>query len=160
VDRPVETLVSVRPPVAADEPAILRLAERLAAFGPTTRPAQEIARRERRALEDALRHPAPGSTLLVADHPRLGVVGVLLLETRRDYFTDESHGHVAILAVARAAEGQGVGSELLRAAEQWGRTHGFRRLTLAVFTENLRAREFYARQGWQLELETHYKTLR
>ena len=34
----------------------------------------------------------------------LGVlVGVLLLETRRDYFTDEPHGHVAILAVAREA---------------------------------------------------------
>jgi len=29
------------------------------------------------------------------------VVGVVLLESRRDYFTDEAHGHVAILAVAR-----------------------------------------------------------
>lgn len=153
-------MVSIRPPAAGDEAAILSLAERLPAFGPTTRSASEIADRERRALAEALAHAAAGSALLVADHEQLGVVGVVLLETRRDYFTDEPHGHVAILSVAREAEGQGVGRELLRTAEQWGRAQGFRRLTLAVFTENRRAREFYARQGWQVELETHYKSLR
>ena len=36
--------------------AILALAERLPAFGPTTRPAHEIAARERRALAEALAH--------------------------------------------------------------------------------------------------------
>jgi len=40
-----------------------------------------------------------------------------------------------------------------------GASEGFRRLTLAVFTANQRAKEFYARQGWQAELETHYKKL-
>ena len=116
--------------------------------------------RERRALAEALAHPIAGCALRVADDERFGVVGVLLLETRRDYFTDEPHGHVAILAVAREAEGQGVGRELLETAEKWGRAQGFRRLTLAVFAENRRAREFYPRQGWRLELETHYKDLR
>ena len=59
--------------------------------------------RERRALTEALAHPIAGCALRVADDERFGVVGVLLLETRRDYFTDEPHGHVAILGVAREA---------------------------------------------------------
>lgn len=97
--------------------------------------------------------------LLVAEHAKLGIAGVVLLENRRDYFTGEAHGHVAILAVAREAEGQGLGRALLEAADRWGRAHGFRRLTLAVFTDNRRAREFYQRQGWRPELETWYKSL-
>ncbi len=153
------TPLAVRPAGPGDQGAILALAERLAAFGPTTRPAREIATRERRALADALERPSPGSALLVAQHQHRGVVGIILLDTRRDYFTDEAHGHVAILAVAREAEGQGVGRALLGAAEDWGRERGFRRLTLAVFADNARAKELYARQGWQAELETHYKTL-
>lgn len=153
------TPLAIRPAALGDHVAILALAERLAAFGPTTRPAHEIATRERRALADALDHPSPGSTLLVAHHRELGVVGVLLMDTRRDYFTDEAHGHVSILAVARQAEGQGVGRALLGAADEWGRGRGFRRLTLAVFADNRRAKELYARQGWQAELETHFKTL-
>jgi GNAT superfamily N-acetyltransferase len=57
-------------------------------------------------------------------------------------------------------EGQGVGSALLRAAEDWGRDRGFSKLTLAVFSDNRRAKAVYERQGWQPELETWYKLLR
>ncbi|HVH30161.1 MAG TPA: GNAT family N-acetyltransferase [bacterium] len=153
------TNLSIRPARAADHAAILKIADRLAAFGPTTRSAPGITARERRALSAALDHPAPGSALLVGTHPGLGVVGVLLLDARRDYFTDEPHGHVAILAVAQEAEGQGVGRALLKTAEEWGRKEGFRRLTLTVFAANQRAKELYARQGWQAEVETHYKRL-
>src|SRR6266540_4683957 len=151
--------VSIRPAIAPDHAAVLALADRLPAFGPTTRPASEIVDRERAVLATALSQPVGGSAILVAEQPSRGVVGVILLESRRDYFTDEAHGHVAILAVAREAEGQGVGRALLGAAEDWGRERGFRRLTLAVFADNARAKELYARQGWQAELETHYKTL-
>ena len=55
--------------------------------------------------------------------------------------------------------GAGVGRALLDAAEEWGRSNGFRRLTLAVFTDNRRAKEFYARGGWQPELETYFRNL-
>jgi GNAT superfamily N-acetyltransferase len=95
----------------------------------------------------------------VADHVELGLVGILLLESRRDYFTDERHGHLAILAVAREAEGRGLGKALLKAAEDWAVTQGFRRLTLSVFAENQRAKLFYVRHGWRPELETFYKDL-
>jgi GNAT superfamily N-acetyltransferase len=149
----------IRSAAPADRAAILSLADRLAAFGPTIRPAAEIAERERRALADGLAGLPEGSKLLVAEHEKMGVVGVLLLDRRRDYFTGDEDGHVAILAVALHAEGQGVGRALLAAAEAWGRAEGFRRLTLSVFTENQRAREFYHRQGWRAELETWYKAV-
>lgn len=153
------TSFSVRPAGPADQAAILALADRLAAFGPATRAPKEISDRERRALAEALARPTPGSALLVAEHEHLGLVGTLLLESRPDYFMTEAHGHVAILAVARKAEGQGLGRALLRAAEDWGRGQGFRRLTLTVFTDNRRAKELYLRDGWRAELETYSKPL-
>jgi hypothetical protein len=97
------THVSIRPAAAPDGPAILALADRLPAFGPTTRTAREIAERERAALAEALSPRADGCVVLVAELPPRGVVGVVLLESRRDYFTNDAHGHVAILAVAREA---------------------------------------------------------
>src|SRR5438552_8168577 len=125
--------VSIRPAIAPDHAAVLALADRLPAFGPTTRPASEIADRERAVLATALSQPVGGSAILVADQPSRGVVGVSLLESRRDYFTNEAHGHVAILAVAREAEGQGIGRALLQAGEDWARANRYSKLTLAVF---------------------------
>ena len=149
----------VRSAVDADRSDVLAIAERLVAFGPTTRTAAEIVTGERRALDAALRGMSPGSELFVADDEQGGVLGVLLIETRMDYFTRESHAHVSILAVALGAEGRGIGSALLDQAETWARARGFRRLTLAVFTNNERAKALYSRCGWQPELETYFKTL-
>jgi GNAT superfamily N-acetyltransferase len=151
--------LSIRVAQMSDEPAILALGDRLPAFGPTTRTAGEIASRERAALAHGLSNPSPASRLLVAEQPPHGVIGVILLETRVDYFTDRPHGYVAILAVAREAEGRGVGRALLKAAEDWGRAKGFTKLALAVFADNRRAKGFYERQGWSPELETWYKQL-
>ena len=155
---PVRQL-SIRVAVASDAPAILALADRLPAFGPSTRQAAEIAQRERTALADALASPSDECAILVADQPTRGVLGVMLLESRRDYFTNDAHGYVSILAVAAEAEGQGVGRALLKAAEDWARSKRFAKLTLAVFTDNRRAKNFYERQGWRPELETWYKEL-
>src|SRR2546425_2426338 len=151
--------ISIRPAIASDHAAVLALADRLPAFGPTTRPASEIADRERAALATALSQPVAGSAILVAEQPSRSVVGVILLESRRDYFTNEAHGHVAILAVAREAEGQGIGRALLQAGEYWARANRYSKLTLAVFKDNERAKQVYERQGWRSELETWYKPL-
>jgi GNAT superfamily N-acetyltransferase len=151
--------LSIRAAVTSDTPTVLSLADRLPAFGPTTRAADEIIQRERAALADALSHPSDGSAVLVAVQPPRSVVGVILLDSRRDYFTNEAHGHVSILAVAREAEGQGVGRALLKEAEDWARSKRFSKLTLAVFTDNHRAKEVYGRQGWRPELETWYNPL-
>ena len=56
-----------------------------------------------------------------------------------DYFTQESHGHLGILAVAEHAEGRGIGKALLETVERWSRNAGFRFLSLNVFADNARA---------------------
>src|SRR5256712_9594444 len=137
--------VSIRPAIASDHAAVLALADRLPAFGPPTRPASEIVDREHAALATALSQPVGGSAILVAEQPSRGVVGVILLDSRRDYFTNEAHGHVAILAVAREAEGQGLGRPLLQAGEDWARANRYSKLTLAVFKDNERAKQVRAR---------------
>lgn len=151
--------MEIRRATPGDRDAVLALADRLVAFGPTTRSVAEIVERERCALADAFDEHDPSAALMVADVPERGVVGIMLVETRQDYFSLERHGHVAILAVAADAEGRGIGGRLLAAAEQWARERGYRRLTLSVFAENRRAKAFYAREQWQPELETYYKIL-
>lgn len=64
---------SIRVATMPDAPALLALADRLPAFGPTTQPVAEIADRERAALAS---RPAPGSGLLVAEQSPHGVIGV------------------------------------------------------------------------------------
>src|SRR3989442_1273367 len=133
--------VSIRPAIASDHAAVLALADRLPAFGPTTRPASEIADRERAALATALSQPVGGSAILVGEQPSRSVVGVILLESRRDYFTNEAHGHVAILAVAREAEGQGIGRALLQAGEDWAPGTRGSKIAVRGFNENQRAQQ-------------------
>src|SRR5256884_3790124 len=152
--------VSIRPAIAPDHAAVLALADRLPAFGPTTRPASEIADGERAVLATALSQPVGGSAILVAEQPSRGVVGVVLLESRRDYFTNEAHGHVAILAVVREAEGQGIGRALLQAGEGWGRANPYSKFKLAGFQDKEPAQQGYERQGWGARLEALDKTLR
>ena len=52
---------------------------------------------------------------------------------------------MAILAVAREAEGQGIGRALLEAGEDWARANRYSKLTLAVFKDNERAKQVRAR---------------
>jgi GNAT superfamily N-acetyltransferase len=54
-------------------------------------------------------------------------------ETGTDYFTKESHGHLAILIVAEAGEGRGVAPALLEAVESWAADRGYRFVALNVF---------------------------
>jgi GNAT superfamily N-acetyltransferase len=64
-----------------------------------------------------------------------------------------------MIAVVAAAEGRGAGRALLRAAEDWARAHGYRRLTLNVFAGNQRARRAYDRAGFAVETLRYVKPL-
>ena len=75
----------------------------------------------------------------------------------RDYFTGEEHGHVGIIAVAAPAEGRGVGTALMRAAERWAQDAGFAKLTLTVFEGNRRARAIYEHLGYRPETLRYVK---
>lgn len=63
-------------------------------------------------------------------------------------------GHVFSLYVDPAASGLGIGTALLRHAQEWFVENGLTRATLWVFEANARARGFYATQRWRPDGQT------
>jgi GNAT superfamily N-acetyltransferase len=154
--------VRIRHARPEDEPFVLDTSARLAAFGPPAwRTAAELVEGERRTLRAYFASPPPGAALLVAEaDDDGGPLGFVYLESQIDYFTQERHGHVGIIAVSAAAEGSGAGRTLMTAAEDWARAQGFARLTLNVFDGNDRARRLYERAGFLPETIRYTRMLR
>lgn len=148
----------LRPATEADRAFALDLVPRLREFGPSTlRSPEDLDGGERRALEAAFDHLAEDAVLLVAEHPADGPLGIAYAVTQTDYFTQEAHGHLAIIAVAEAGEGRGVGRALIRAVEAWAAGRGYRLLSLNVFDGNVRARAFYERNGFEVDMLRYVK---
>jgi ribosomal protein S18 acetylase RimI-like enzyme len=145
--------VRIRQARRSDEAFILATASRLAAFGlPAWRTPDELVEGERRTLRAFFASAPAGAELLIAEaDDGARALGFVYLETQIDYFTLERHGHMGIIAVSEAAEGQGVGRALMEAAEAWAHQRGFDRLTLNVFHGNSRARQLYERAGFEPE---------
>lgn len=151
--------VTVRPARPEDRAFVLATAERLSAFGPPSwRTAEEVVEGEARTLRAFFDAPDPGAALLVAEEDGRPL-GFAYVETVRDYFLGEEHGHIGILAVAADAERRGVGGTLLDASEDWTRSRGYRRLTLNVFERNTRARGVYEHRGYRPETLRYVKLL-
>ena len=141
----------IRPAVARDKSFILGLAHRLVEFGPVPgRDAAQMIARDRAVLADALESTTAESAVFIAEDER-GSLGFIHLTTTDDYYTGRVAAHVADVVVRADAGGRGVGSALLTYAEGWAREQGLSLLTLNVFTANRRARDLYARLGFQEE---------
>jgi GNAT superfamily N-acetyltransferase len=152
-------MISVRPGTAADRDFVIDTARRFAAFGPPPwRTAAEIVGGEVRCLDAFFDSGLAASTLLVAELAARPA-GFAFLEHATDYFTGERHAHLGMIAVAEAAEGQGVGTALMNAAEAWTREQGYSRLTLNVFEGNARARRAYERAGFAIETLRYVKRI-
>ena len=141
----------IRPARAEDAEWILPMSPRLHDFGPPLfRPRDQMDRAVAADIAAGLGSSDPGIAVLVAEDEASGrPLGFAHIKTFADYFTAEPHGHVSDLVVAGGAEGRGVGSALLAAAEDWSRARGHRLLTLNVFDENHRARRLYDRVGYR-----------
>ncbi|HKD18201.1 MAG TPA: GNAT family N-acetyltransferase [Thermoanaerobaculia bacterium] len=149
----------VRPARPEDRDFVVATAAELVTFGPPEwRTAEEIVEGEARTLRAFFAGASPGSALLVAEEGGRPL-GFAYLETLRDYFLEEEHGHIGILAVTGEAQGRGAGGALLEAAEAWAMSRGFRRLTLHVFERNARARAVYDRRGYRPESLKYVKLL-
>ncbi|MBC7790294.1 MAG: GNAT family N-acetyltransferase [Anaerolineae bacterium] len=145
-----ESVISIRPAKPADRSWILPIAPRLHHFGPPPwRPLPVMDEAVTAAIDHVLVAQPSGSTVLVAEDDAGRPLGFIHVETHKDYFTKEEHGHVSDLVVASTAEHRGVGRALMTAAEDWARGLGFRLLTLNVFDGNHGARKLYDRLGYQ-----------
>jgi ribosomal protein S18 acetylase RimI-like enzyme len=153
------TRVAIRSATSADRDFLDGLADRLADFDrPAWRSHAEIADGDRRALIEALDHPQPGTELFIADLDGVRA-GCLLMWTLEDYFSQQWHAHVSVIAVTKAAEGHGVGRELMQYAETWARARGHKSITLSVFEGNQRAQTLYERVGYTVEMRRMVKQL-
>jgi GNAT superfamily N-acetyltransferase len=156
----VSDRILVRPATEADRSFVLGLVPRLRAFGPSSlRPPEDLDSAERRTLERAFDALPQGAVLLIAEHPSEGALGMAYVETGTDYFTQEAHGHLTILAVTESGEGRGVASALLGAVERWSAARGFRFVTLNVFARNARARAVYEKAGYGPDFVRYLKEL-
>jgi GNAT superfamily N-acetyltransferase len=149
----------VRRSVPADWEFVMATAERLGASGPSWRTPSEVVEGELRTLQAHFDGHSPGSTLLVAEPEPGTLLGFVFLETHHDYFTQEEHGHVGVLAVTEGAEGQGIAALLIDAAEAWARERRYRLLTLNVFDRNRHARDVYEHLGYRPETVKYVKLL-
>ncbi|MEZ5283598.1 MAG: GNAT family N-acetyltransferase [Vicinamibacterales bacterium] len=151
--------ITVRAAVPADRAYVVSLAERLAAFPlPSWRTAAEVVDGDRRALDEWFDRTPPGEALFVAERDGRPC-GCAYLLTLVDYFNQRPHAHLSVLAVSADAEGQGVGTALIEAAESWARQRGSDRLTLNTLADNTRARELYGRRGFVVESLRYVKPL-
>jgi ribosomal protein S18 acetylase RimI-like enzyme len=151
---------TLRPATPADEPFLVRISERLAAFAvPHWRTARQIAEADFVILREALAHPVPETLLLIAELPGAGPVGTVFATTRTDYFTGEPHAHVEVLAIDPSAEGRGLARLLMERAELWARNRGYHRITLNVFDQNTRAAGLYRKLGYEPETVHYHKLL-
>jgi ribosomal protein S18 acetylase RimI-like enzyme len=142
----------IRPAVAADKAFILGLADRLVAFGPVPgRDRSQMIDRDRAVLAAALERPAVHTALFVAEDDGGRPAGFIHLTTTHDYYTDSHAAHIADVVVSADAGGRGIGSALMKHAEDWARQRGFEMLTLNVFSANRGARDLYARLGFDEE---------
>ncbi len=152
--------ITIRPATAADRTFVLSTAWELARFDPPEwRRREEIVAGEVRTLEAFFTAPDEGSALFVAEGPGGGPLGFLFMETVRDYFGGEVHGHVSMIAVTPEGEGTGVGGALMDAGEEWAASRGFRRVSLNVFERNRHARAVYEHLGYEPETMRYVKLL-
>lgn len=145
------TDIRIRPAVRADIPFVEELYERVEATGaPHWRqdgPSPYTTDWIEHIIE---KHPA-NQILLIAedsDGKRLGYTWALSLT---DFDANVPHGHIAGVGVSPAAEGRGVGTVLVHAAEEWCREQGLGEVTLHCYIANQRAHRLYERLGFEDE---------
>jgi ribosomal protein S18 acetylase RimI-like enzyme len=76
-------------------------------------------------------------------------IACLWLGTAIDQIYGDRHAHIFLLYVAPAHRCRGLGSALLRRAEQWAMTRGDRQIGLHVFQTNQPALRLYTKLGYQ-----------
>ncbi len=130
--------ITIRPAVADDAPA---LALMLGQLGYPT-DAREIPVRLERMRE------RPGTTVFVAESNGQPV-GVVTVHLFPSLHTSEPVAWLTALVVDESTRGTGVGSALVKRAEEWAQGHGAKRLSLTSHLRRADAHEFYKRRKYE-----------
>jgi GNAT superfamily N-acetyltransferase len=105
-------------------------------------------------LRERLRRISPASqnAVFVAEAKDAGVVGWLHV-TKQALLESDVRAEVNGLVVKDGHRSLGAGARLIAAAEEWGRKHGCKYMSVRSNVIRERAHKFYERNGYE-----HYKT--
>jgi ribosomal protein S18 acetylase RimI-like enzyme len=154
----VPSIVTIRPATPADAAGIsqvfLESAEHHARLDPD-RYFVPTAEAIRNRYREGRQHPNPAAhaITLVAliDDTVVGFVDARLDRPLDAMHRDFIYCYIAEIAVAAAQQSRGVGEQLLRAAEEWGRENSAEYALLEYLAENSRAASFYhQRMGYRV----------
>jgi L-amino acid N-acyltransferase len=130
-----------------DRTAILELAGRLAIGIAPWRSPEGMVSAARGWAEASIAGIGPERAVFVAEGLEGRILGFASV-ARQVEFTGEPQAYVGELAVADAAEGNGIGQALLAAIETWTRSQGLSFIVIDTGAGNTRARRFYGRNGF------------
>lgn len=137
----------------ADDPAdgafLAALAPRLEEGMPPWIDPGTLAAAVERSVGDALAARGELEVILIAEDGRGRRLGFIYALSSSDNLPKEPRVYISEFAVAREAEGRGVGRALIAAVEDWARERGAWAVTLEVFAGNSRARVLYERIGFE-----------
>ncbi|NEP60902.1 MAG: GNAT family N-acetyltransferase [Symploca sp. SIO2G7] len=91
--------------------------------------------------------------------PWLQPIACLWLGNAVDQIRGNRHAHVFLLYVMPKYRRQGIGSALMRYAEDWAKARGDRQIGLQVFQRNQPALHLYQRLGYQTQSLWMFKSL-
>jgi ribosomal protein S18 acetylase RimI-like enzyme len=167
-EAPPPLAITIRPAVSEDADGIvgpyLESAEHHARLDPEryfVPAAETVAARYREGRQ----HPSGAGAEAITLVAELGGGIVGFVDARLDRSPDAMHRemiycHIVEIAVRGRHQSQGIGEQLLRAAEEWGRRHGATIAALEYNGANTRAGEFYQRRmGYRVGSITAIKCL-
>jgi ribosomal protein S18 acetylase RimI-like enzyme len=152
--------LQIREAVPEDLVSVLPLIERFVEFGPPPwRDQESMIRKTEDSISEVFQNLPINGGVWIAVNPEGDVLGLIIVKIMQDYFTSESYAHISELVVDLRVEGQGLGSRLLKRAEDYTRSRGLKRMALEVFSENKSARSFYEKRGFVEEVCKYVRTL-
>lgn len=149
----------IRDAVRDDGDAMLALVPRLADFEiPDRREPRHLWQDDEALLRRWLADDLTECIVQVAVR-ETDLLGFTLTSLRPEPLSRAPAAHLEAIAVAKGAEGLGVGSALMDACERSALAKGARFMTLHVFASNHRARRLYEKCGYEGELLRYIKSL-
>ncbi len=136
--------VRLRPPLPTDAPALAALAGEL---GYPSSPEELLGRL-------AALHPTDAAVIVSTDASDVptGWCHVEMFRT----LVEPLSALIVGLVIGEGHRSEGIGAQLLEAAERWAQARGCRRLVVATRITRERAHRFYARQGYTVNKTSYF----
>ncbi len=151
--------IKIRKLEKADIDAIISLIPRFSDFElPEWRKPEDITNKTNKQMQEVVNNSSAEEELFIAEENEK-VIGFILLQTRKDFFTGESQGYISDIAVKKEYEGKGVGRLLLGKAEGWARGKGYQLIFLHTLIGNERAKRIYEEFGFKKDNIQYAKKL-